>query len=183
MPLRYWYSCDRCERRGYGYRNFNRCPKCSGNLIRDNGRKPRHEARQERSFTLVTNDDGFGSDGLWAAVEAVLALGEVLVVAPNRPWSRAGRSMPPHVTGRLEHETIQIEGHAVRACDVDAGPAVAVVHGVVELAARRTSLVVSGIDYGANLGIEAIVKDGVLRLHLPNITEARRRTIAIKADT
>jgi HSP20 family molecular chaperone IbpA len=31
-------------------------------------------------------------------------------------------------------------------------------------------------------GIEATVKNGVLRLHLPKITEARRRTIAIKAD-
>jgi HSP20 family molecular chaperone IbpA len=30
-------------------------------------------------------------------------------------------------------------------------------------------------------GIEATVKNGVLRLHLPKITEARRRTIAIKA--
>jgi HSP20 family molecular chaperone IbpA len=30
-------------------------------------------------------------------------------------------------------------------------------------------------------GIEAVVKDGVLRLHLPKITEARTRKIAIKA--
>jgi HSP20 family molecular chaperone IbpA len=30
-------------------------------------------------------------------------------------------------------------------------------------------------------GIEATVKDGVLRLHLPKITEARKRKIAIKA--
>lgn len=30
-------------------------------------------------------------------------------------------------------------------------------------------------------GIEATVKDGVLRLHLPKVTEARTRKIAIKA--
>ena len=30
-------------------------------------------------------------------------------------------------------------------------------------------------------GIDALVKDGVLRLHLPKITEARRRQIAIRA--
>ena len=30
-------------------------------------------------------------------------------------------------------------------------------------------------------GIEATVKDGVLRLHLPKITEARKRTITIRA--
>jgi HSP20 family molecular chaperone IbpA len=30
-------------------------------------------------------------------------------------------------------------------------------------------------------GIEAAIKDGVLRLYLPKITEARKRTIAVKA--
>jgi HSP20 family protein len=30
-------------------------------------------------------------------------------------------------------------------------------------------------------GIEATVKDGVLRLHLPKVTEARKRKIAIRA--
>jgi HSP20 family molecular chaperone IbpA len=30
-------------------------------------------------------------------------------------------------------------------------------------------------------GIEAVIKDGVLRLYLPKITEARKRKIAIKA--
>jgi HSP20 family molecular chaperone IbpA len=30
-------------------------------------------------------------------------------------------------------------------------------------------------------GIEAIIKDGVLRLHLPKVTEARKRRIAITA--
>ena len=30
-------------------------------------------------------------------------------------------------------------------------------------------------------GIEAVLKDGVLRLHLPKVTEAKRRKIAIRA--
>lgn len=33
---------------------------------------------------LVTNDDGIDSAGLWAVAEAVLHLGDVLVVAPDR---------------------------------------------------------------------------------------------------
>jgi 5'-nucleotidase len=115
----------------------------------------------EHPLILVTNDDGFESDGLWAAVEAVLSLGEVLVVAPDRQWSGAGRSMPPHVTGRLVHDVVNVGGHSVRACAVDATPALAVIHGVIELAPRRPDLVISGINFGANMGIEVTVSGTV----------------------
>lgn len=161
MPLRYWYYCDRCEYRAYRYRNVKRCPQCGGNLIRDNGLPPEDEAELERPLILVTNDDGFESDGLWAAVEAVLPLGEVLVVAPDRQWSGAGRSMPPHVTGQLVQGILEIEGYKVTACAVDASPALAVVHGVIELAPRPPSLVVSGINSGANLGTEVTISGTV----------------------
>jgi len=115
----------------------------------------------ERPLILVTNDDGFESEGLWSAVEAVLPLGEVLLVAPDRQWSGAGRSMPHHVTGRLVKASVEVSGQAVSAYAVDASPALAVVHGVIELAPRRPDLVVSGINFGANLGIEVTVSGTV----------------------
>jgi 5'-nucleotidase len=115
----------------------------------------------EHPLILVTNDDGFESRGLWAAVEVVLPLGEVLVVAPDRQWSGAGRSMPHHVTGRLVQTTAKVDGRAVTAYAVDASPALAIVHGIVELASRRPDLVVSGINSGANLGIEVTVSGTV----------------------
>jgi 5'-nucleotidase len=115
----------------------------------------------ERPLILVTNDDGIDSEGLWAAVEAVLPLGEVLVVAPDRQWSGGGRSMPPHVTGRVRSAVREIGGESVVAYAVDASPALAVIHGVVEFAPRRLSLVVSGINFGANLGIEVTISGTV----------------------
>jgi 5'-nucleotidase len=115
----------------------------------------------ERPLILVTNDDGIGSKGLWAAVEAVLPLGEVLVVAPDRQWSGGGRSMPPGVTGRIQLATREVNGERVTAYAVDASPALAVVHGVVELAPRPPALVVSGINSGANLGIEVTISGTV----------------------
>jgi 5'-nucleotidase len=110
---------------------------------------------------LVTNDDGIDSAGLWAVAEAVLPLGEVLVVAPDRQWSGGGRSMPPNVTGRVQTATREINGERVVAYAVDASPALAVIHGVVELAPRRPSLVVSGANFGANLGTEVTVSGTV----------------------
>jgi 5'-nucleotidase len=44
----------------------------------------------ERPLILVTNDDGIESKGLWAAVEAVLPLGEVLVGCAGPPMVRRG---------------------------------------------------------------------------------------------
>ena len=42
---------------------------------------------------LVTNDDGIYAPGLWAAVEALSEVGEVVVVAPDREQSGVGPSV------------------------------------------------------------------------------------------
>jgi hypothetical protein len=44
----------------------------------------------ERPLILVTNDDGIDSAGLWAAAEALMPLGDVLVVAADRPLRSGG---------------------------------------------------------------------------------------------
>ncbi|MGC9357672.1 MAG: 5'/3'-nucleotidase SurE [Anaerolineae bacterium] len=103
---------------------------------------------------LVTNDDGITSRGLWAAVEALLTLGEVVVVAPDQQWSGAGRSMPPSVTGAVSETGREVNGTWVEAYAVDATPALAVVHGLLEFAPRWPDVVVSGINYGENVSIE-----------------------------
>jgi 5'-nucleotidase len=103
---------------------------------------------------LVTNDDGIDSQGLWAAVEALLPLGEVLVIAPDRQWSGASRSMPPHVTGRRVQSMRQLAGRTLRAIALDATPALLVLHAVLELLPRKPDLLVSGINFGANLGLD-----------------------------
>lgn len=115
----------------------------------------------KESLILVTNDDGIDSKGLWAAVETLLPLGKVVVVAPDRQWSGGGRSMPPHVSGRVRSAAREIDGVRVMAYAVDASPALAVDHGVLELTHRRPDLVVSGINYGYNLGTEVTISGTV----------------------
>jgi 5'-nucleotidase len=115
----------------------------------------------ERPLILATNDDGIESAGLWAMVEALLPLGEVLVVAPDRQWSGAGRSVPQGVSGRITEVSCQVDGRRVTAYAVDASPAQAVIHALLELVPRFVSLVVSGINFGANLSIEVTVSGTV----------------------
>lgn len=104
----------------------------------------------ERPIILFTNDDGIQSPGLWAAVRAFQGLGELLVVAPREQQSGMGRSMPIASEGRIH--TYPTDEPDVTAYAVDGTPAQAVQHGILELAPYLPSLVVSGINYGDNLG-------------------------------
>jgi 5'-nucleotidase len=115
----------------------------------------------ECPLILVTNDDGINSAGLWAAVEALLPLGEVVVVAPERRRSSLRYSFPLKTAGRARLASREINGKPVVTYAVNASPAMVVAHGVTMLAPRRPALVVSGIDLGVNVGAEAHVSGSV----------------------
>jgi 5'-nucleotidase len=117
--------------------------------------------QQPRPLILVTNDDGIGSAGLWATVEAVFPLGEVLVAAPDRPWSGGGRLVSRGASGRVRSVWREVSGVRVSAYAVDASAVHTVVHGVLDFAPRTPSLVVSGINCGANLGTEVSISGTV----------------------
>ena len=107
---------------------------------------------EQRPLILFTNDDGIQSPGLWAAVEALDPLGDLLVVAPREQQSGTGRSLPVTSEGRIYKQARRINGHELTVYAVDGTPAQAVQHGILELAPRLPSLVVSGINYGENTG-------------------------------
>lgn len=106
----------------------------------------------ERPLILFTNDDGIESPGLWAVVEAFSNLGELLVAAPCEQQSGTGRSMPSSKTGRIHAWDCPLDLPDCHAFCVDGTPAQAVQFAVLELADRKPSLVVSGINYGDNTG-------------------------------
>ena len=110
---------------------------------------------------LLTNDDGVHSFGLHAAVAACEPLGDLLVVAPIAQQTAAGRSKPSHSSGRLTRVEIHVHGKVIQAFGVDGSPAQAVEHALFELAPRSVDLVVSGINYGENVG-EGLAVSGTL---------------------
>jgi len=106
-----------------------------------------------RPLILVTNDDGIASPGMRAAVEAVLDLGDVLVVAPTRQQTSMGRSLPSDRDGILHRVPYQVGGQEVAAYHLDGAPAQVVLYGMLVLCAdRRPDVLVAGINYGENLG-------------------------------
>ena len=115
----------------------------------------REQRDAARPLILVTNDDGIVSPGLYAAVRAVGDLGEVVVVAPSRQFSNAGRCHPPSARRNqslVEHATLPADCPATAAYTVDGSPAQAVARAWIELLTRLPDLVISGINYGENLG-------------------------------
>jgi len=102
---------------------------------------------------LLTNDDGIGSPGLRAAARAVLGLGELLVVAPATQQTAMGRSFTGRVDATLEPADFEVDGQRIRAFACEGSPASVVRHGLLVLCGERLpDLVVSGINYGENVG-------------------------------
>lgn len=95
---------------------------------------------------LVTNDDGIYSEGIRKLADACRSVGEVFIVAPDREQSAASHALTLHRPLRLlklqENEWI-----------VDGTPTDCVNLAVLRiLRETRPDVVVSGINFGPNLG-------------------------------
>ena len=101
---------------------------------------------------LLTNDDGIESPGLWAAAEALDELGFVTVVAPREQASGSGRSFPSFYTGVTTEQKLVVNGKEWTVHSIHGTPAMAVLYGCFNLIPGKPDLVVSGINYGLNVG-------------------------------
>ena len=130
---------------------------------------------------LVTNDDGVHADGLFALQEALSALGEVTVVAPERQQSATGHAITLHKPLRLSPTRLR-DGSAAFASN--GTPSDCATLGILEAMGGECDLVVSGINHGPNLGwdvhysgtvsaaIEARVIGGTVVRHLGRLVGA-----------
>jgi 5'-nucleotidase len=99
-----------------------------------------------RAHILVTNDDGIYSEGIRKLANALRAVGDVSIVAPDREQSAASHALtlnrPLRILKLEENEWI-----------VDGTPTDCVNLAVLHLLRdRRPDIVVSGINFGPNLG-------------------------------
>ena len=102
---------------------------------------------------LLTNDDGIYAPGLVAMYRELVRLGEVHVVAPESVQSATGHGITidtPLLTSRV---TVQ---DTFTGVSVDGRPADCVKLAAAKLLPRPPDLVVSGINSGANVGINVV---------------------------
>ena len=113
------------------------------------------------TLIILTNDDGVSSLGLAAAATALSPLGKVLVAAPREQQSGAGRSMLASADGNIECISKIIDGVDWDLYSIGGSPAQVVQRGLFVVSDRLPDLVVSGINYGENLGADLTISGTV----------------------
>lgn len=102
---------------------------------------------------LLTNDDGIYAPGIAALKRHSSALGDVTVVAPDSECSAAGHSITLDRPLRVREVYV---GDALLGYSVDGSPADCVKIGVQQVLSELPDLVISGINSGANVGINVL---------------------------
>ena len=107
-----------------------------------------------KPLILVSNDDGITSKGIRLLVEVMSELGEVVVVAPDGPQSGMGHAITIGNTLRLEETDIFGDVKAYECSGTPADCVKMAKHYILK--DRQPSLVVSGINHGANTSISVL---------------------------
>lgn len=102
---------------------------------------------------LLTNDDGIMAPGILALYRELIKLGDVTVIAPEQVQSATGHGIT--LTAPLLTNSVTIE-NAFTGIAVDGRPADCVKLALSQLCKEPPDLVVSGMNSGANVGINVI---------------------------
>lgn len=110
-------------------------------------------ATKQKPIILVTNDDGVTAPGIRNLVEAVQDLGDLVVVAPDKPQSGMGHAITIGHPLRMTRVTVFGE---VEAWQVSGTPVDCVKLAVDKILHRKPDICLSGINHGANHSINVI---------------------------
>ena len=104
---------------------------------------------------LLTNDDGFYSEGIETLSLHLKELGQIFVVAPDSEQSATSLSL-------TLHRPLKVKKIKPNIYAVDGTPADCVYLAVRKLLPRKPSLLISGINKGPNLGQQDISYSGTV---------------------
>ncbi|WP_066757981.1 5'/3'-nucleotidase SurE [Crocinitomix algicola] len=101
----------------------------------------------EKPLILVTNDDGITAKGIAQLVDSMQDLGEILVVAPDKPQSGMGHAITINHPLRLTPSNVF---PGIQAYTCSGTPVDCVKLAIYEIIKSRPTLLVSGINHGSN---------------------------------
>ena len=106
-----------------------------------------------KPLILITNDDGYNAKGLLSLVESVAEIGEVVIVAPDRPQSGMGHAITVNEPIRC-YETELFE--EIKAYCCTGTPVDCIKMGLYILNNRVPDLILSGINHGSNVSTNVL---------------------------
>jgi 5'-nucleotidase len=107
-----------------------------------------------KPLILVTNDDGISAPGLRALIDVMAELGNIIVVAPDKPQSAMGHAIT--INSTLYLNKISKENDAITEYSCSGTPVDCVKIAVNEILKRKPDLCVSGVNHGSNSSINVI---------------------------
>lgn len=110
--------------------------------------------KNKRPLILVTNDDGITAPGLRTLVSVMSEIGEVVVVAPDKPQSAMGHAIT--MNNMLYLNKISDENSGIIEYNCSGTPVDCVKMAISEILHRKPDLCVSGINHGSNSSINVI---------------------------
>lgn len=108
----------------------------------------------KKPLILVTNDDGISAPGIRALIEVMAEIGDVVVVAPDKPQSAMGHAIT--INNVLYLNKVSKENAAIIEYNCSGTPVDCVKLAVNEVLHRKPDLCVSGINHGSNSSINVI---------------------------
>lgn len=108
---------------------------------------------KEKPVILVTNDDGIMAPGIRHLIKLMRTIGDVVVVAPDKPQSGMGHAIT--ISTPLRLQKLYVDGrHEEWSCS--GTPVDCVKLAVNKILHRKPDLLVSGINHGSNSSINVI---------------------------
>jgi len=106
----------------------------------------------KKPLILICNDDGVTAPGIQSLIEAVRDLGEIMVVAPDKPQSGTGHGITLNATLRMQ-KIREEEGLKVYSCS---GTPVDCIKLAIFKMEMKPAIILSGINHGSNASINVI---------------------------
>lgn len=110
--------------------------------------------KNKKPLILVTNDDGISAPGIRALINVMATIGEVIVVAPDKPQSAMGHAIT--INNTLYLNKISKENDSITEYSCSGTPVDCVKLAVNEILKRKPDLCVSGVNHGSNSSINVI---------------------------
>ncbi len=108
-----------------------------------------------RPLILVTNDDGITAKGIRTLIDVMLTIGEVIVVAPDRPQSAMGHAITINDTLYCD-PVVMDENASHQEYSCSGTPVDCVKLATQQILDRKPDICVSGINHGSNSSINVI---------------------------